>query len=488
MRLTWLGMMTLGAAASLTAIGEREAKACGGCFHEPQAPTETPSMITGHRMILSISSKQTTLYDQIKYSGNPKTFAWVLPISGLAEVGLSADIVFSTLGAMTETRVIPPPMNCPSPPAGSCNSRSGGGFGSASDNSPSAGAAPNPQDAASPAPPPVTVTKEETVGPYETVQLRSTDPQALNDWLTSHGFAIPDDVKPIIKQYVDEHFDFLAMKLVPGAGVQSMRPVRVTTAGAAPVLPLRMVAAGTGATVGITLWVIGEGRYEPQNFPMFKIDTDELVYDWNAGSSNFVTLRAQKTAASGGRGWEVENSTDISQFQVTNMVTYANFPQYDAGADYPGSGGDSDAGNAGDAGPAAKSPSQMRQADLDALFAGIPSGNARVTRLRGDLAHAALTTDLSLQASADQATLPLSRQITKELNEPMCPIYQGCTVVGQGPRSQAQEAVKNSGNETFSCATTLKSPRTTSTFALIAACAAVAGIAVIRGRRRRGEK
>ena len=32
------------------------------------------------------------------------------------------------------------------------------------------------------------------------------------------------------------------------------------------------------------------------------------------------------------------------------------------------------------------------------------------------------------------------RNVTKELNEPTCPIYQGCEVVGQGPRSQAQAA------------------------------------------------
>ena len=35
--------------------------------------------------------------------------------------------------------------------------------------------------------------KRETVGPYETVQLRSTDPNALNNWLTTNGFAIGEN-------------------------------------------------------------------------------------------------------------------------------------------------------------------------------------------------------------------------------------------------------------------------------------------------------
>ena len=90
------------AAAALGLITEKSARACGGCFVPPQ---EKESVITDHRMVLSISSKQTTLYDQIRYSGSPASFAWVLPISGAATVGLSSDTVFSVLDAMTATAV-----------------------------------------------------------------------------------------------------------------------------------------------------------------------------------------------------------------------------------------------------------------------------------------------------------------------------------------------------------------------------------------------
>ncbi len=478
MRLFLVALGTATAVASVALATERDASACGGCFHEPTPPTETPSEVTAHRMILSISSKQTTLYDQIKFEGNPKSFAWVLPISGVAKIGLSSDIVFSTLGSMTENVVIAPPQNCPQPPAGSCNN-SGGVFGSggggASDEATGAASPAQSSDAGA-GPPPVRVSHEETVGPYETVQLHSDDPMALNTWLTSHGYTIPDDVKPIVAQYVGEKFDFLAMKLVPGAGVQSMRPVRVTTAGASPVLPLRMVAAGTGATVGITLWLLGEGRYEPQNFTFFKIGADELIWDWNTSSSNYTALRAQKTADSVGKSWEVENSTDISMKQFTNSITYANFPQYDAGADYTGT----DSGDAG-----GETPTQVRQDDLTALFEGIAGNTVRVTRLRADLAHSSLSVDLSLQASSDQSELPLQRIVTKEANEPMCPLYQGCTVVGQGPRSQAQASLNTvPGKESFSCTSATQKSSVGSTLAL-SALATLAGFAAIRSRRRR---
>src|SRR5262249_25967804 len=143
----------------------------------------------------------------------------------------------------------------------------------------------------------VTVTAEQVVGPYATVQLHpnsTTDTMAVTSWLDANGYAIPGAVSPIIAAYVQEGFDFLAIKLVPGQGVQSMRPISVTSTGAALSLPLRMVAAGTGATVGITLWVVATGRYEPQNFSSFTIDPSTLVWDWSTSSSNYVQLRTAK--------------------------------------------------------------------------------------------------------------------------------------------------------------------------------------------------
>ena len=50
-----------------------DAAACGGCFPPQPPPGEPVSLVTDHRMILSVSQKQTTLYDQIQYSGSPES-------------------------------------------------------------------------------------------------------------------------------------------------------------------------------------------------------------------------------------------------------------------------------------------------------------------------------------------------------------------------------------------------------------------------------
>lgn len=456
--LALIGATALGLALTLAAP---DADACGGCF---PPPGENQSVVTDHRMILSVSKTQTTLYDQIQYSGNPSSFAWVLPISGTVDVGLSADTLFGALGNLTSTIVQAPPDRCPAPP----NCRS-----SYDDEAPQASAGGGFQDAGAS---PVDVLKRETVGPYETVQLRSTDANALTNWLTQNGFAIPEDIKPVIDSYVTEHFDFLALKLLPGKDVQTMRPVRVTSQGASPVLPLRMVAAGTGAVVGVSLWVVAEGRYEPQNFPFFSIKDDDLVWDWASSSSNYKDLRAERSAALTGRGWEIETALKLNRFQLESIVTNLARVNPSVGADYAPVEKD---------GQVVKTADQVREEDMATLFNGIADGQDHVTRLRADLAHAALTTDLALIASGDQTDLPQVRRPKGEKGQPVCTVYSGCEAVGTAPRDEAiARSEANGDGESFSCETaTTKRHAPGFSFAGMGGLAAFLGFALIRARR-----
>jgi hypothetical protein len=432
-------------------VHARDAAACGGCFQ----PGENPTVVTDHRMLFSISPDQSTLYDQIRYSGSPSSFGWVLPIAGTVEVGLSADVVFSALDQLTQTRVQAPPQNCPAPPL-DCQAK----------NTPSAGAAFGGDAGAADGG--VDVLAQAVVGPYETVQLSSTNATALTDWLASHGYVVDPTVQPVIDAYVAGHFNFLALKLVPGAGVQAMRPVRVTTKGSSLSLPLRMIAAGTGATVGISLWVIAEGRYQPQNFPFFHIEDAELAWDWTQNKSNYVDLRAQKEQTLGaGKTWEIESSIAISEAQIRGREFGVPDTYYDPVKDPDG-------------GAVTETPAQVQNDDFAAMFHGI--GSARVTRMRADVAHAELATgDLVLTASPDQSVLPNIRVVTRELNQPQCPVYQGCEIVGTAPRDQAAASSTgmSGGGSTATCAA---SPRFAGGW-LIAGLGAL-GLAVVKLRRR----
>jgi MYXO-CTERM domain-containing protein len=469
----WLGALCgVVAVASLT--GEHEARACGGSF---LPPTETETVTTDHRMILSVSKDQTTLYDQIEYHGSPSSFAWVLPIKGTVTIGLSADILFDTLDTLTATQVVEPSPNCPAPPA--CDFEAPNAAGAADDAGAAGGGG-------------VTVTAQQQVGPYDTVQLHSTDPTALTTWLTAHGYAVPSSATPVIDGYVSDGFDFLAMKLIPGKGVKAMRPVRVTSQGASAVLPLRMVAVGTGATTGITLWVVADGRWEPQNFPFFIIKDSELTWDWTTNSSNYETLRLSKEAALGGKGWQIESSLELSQFTVQNTVTQniefappgtssggAYLPPTGDGGIATGDGGATDSGVTGSdsgGGDASAEETAAATQDLAVLFRGISGQNARFTRIRSDIAHAALVNDLTLQASSDQGELTNLYLTTSQIGQPECPIYNACNVVGEAPRNQAVAAANGGCNAT---------PSTAGSPLALAGLAGFLGLGAIRARRRR---
>jgi len=380
------------------------ASACGGCFHEPPLPTGESSQVTGHRMVQVISTTESTLYDQISYSGNPASFAWVLPVKGLVKVGLSSDVIFAALSDDTKINVLPPPINCPPPP--SCWDPSSTGFSASF-----AGAGGNGGGGG------VTVVAQEVVGPYDTVQLSSTDPAALNNWLVMNGYVIPPDIAPVISAYVNEGFDFFAMKLVPGAGLDSMRPVRITTPGANPKLPLRMVAAGTGMITPITLWVIGEGRYEPTNFNSFVLNPADVIWNWDTQSSNYAMLK-DSTFQANKDAWLVEYAAPMSTANFTSEIeTVCSF--------YPSQSGYGDAmGNM---------VQQECDEDLQQLFSGVDPTSAWLTRLRGELSRQAFAKDLTLGADMDQSNVSNVIQTTQSTGKaPECPVYPPCNTSGTG--------------------------------------------------------
>jgi Uncharacterized protein conserved in bacteria (DUF2330) len=279
-------------AAGSLLVTPRPAQACGGCFTPPQQVTD----VTDHRMAFSISQQQTVLWDQIKYSGQPQDFAWVLPVQPGAQVQLSHDEFFAALDALSDPVIAAPPSNC---------GRSGSGCAFGGTTSASG-------DFAGAAGPGVQVVSQSVIGPYDTATLHATDPDALYDWLVANDYDIPDGIRPVIDAYVAGGFDFIALRLAPGQGVQAMQPVRVVSAGAGLTLPLRMVAAGVGDQVGLTLYVIGEGRYEAQNFPNAVFDDSKLQWLHAQNISNYEPLAEQIMQGDSGRTWLTEFSETTS--------------------------------------------------------------------------------------------------------------------------------------------------------------------------------
>jgi hypothetical protein len=235
-------------------------------------------------MALATSETRTVLWDQIQYAGDPGDFSWVLPVRPGAYLEASTDAWFEALDSVTTTRVSAPPLTCAQPDSPSSGCGCGTMSASADLAAPGAGGFVDNG---------VSVLHVGTVGPYETVTLSSTDGDALTSWLDAHDYQVPPDIEPVITAYVDEGFDFIALRLASNQSVSQMTPVRVVTPGPPAPLPLRMVAAGVGAYVDITLYVIGEGRHALPDLHEVTLDLDLLRWDFGTSTSNYLEVREE---------------------------------------------------------------------------------------------------------------------------------------------------------------------------------------------------
>ncbi len=457
----------LGLAAALVGY-EGTARACGACF----ASSSESTVVSDHRMALSISKEHTILWDQISYSGNPKEFAYVIPARPGTRLEPSKEAFFSSLDASTRPIIMSPQyaggggggggyypggggssqgydsagnskgsggccssadvLSAYSSAAGSPSSDAGAAYGSGGNSAPEA-----PRE-------PVTIVDQAVVGPYETVTLRANEPGALQKWLVANGYEIPEIAGPIIETYVAEQFDFIALRLRPGKDVRAMEPIRIVSPGADPSLPLRLMQIGVGAKVGITLWVVTEGRYHTANFPDALVDFEKLVWDPTQTRSNYQELSQAAMAYGDGRGFLTEYA-DKPSLEVTGQgirpgmisnpgladvyaatclvdPTQAPWQEKEAGAPGDASGdldaGDLDGGLAdgGDGGDPADAGTEGGVAvtpppppwtpkqcdDLDIALTGLHTNDVWVTRLRANLPRVALAATLKLEPTAKQ--------------------------------------------------------------------------------------
>ena len=390
-----LGAMGLGVATM--AVTADDARACGGCFH---GPSQNGDVITDHRMIFRVTPEQTTLYDEIEYQGNPQSFAWVLPDprSGAGGPELGRRLRSARPGDADDHRVA----QSSRVPFLLVRQRAAAGFGSSSGSS-GGGAA----DASAG----VSVISQQVVGPYDTVQLQSTESERAHDLADGERLRHPD-------RHPAHH------RRVRAGGVRLPRaqaPARAGRAGDAARQrddvgrgPLAAAAHGRGGDGGHgRRHAVGHGRGALRGRELPELRHPARRSSSGTGTletSNYTTLRQQKERPANFATWQTESSLDIYAVpgREARCSTTSRSQDY---LPIPGS----DAGGDGGAGQTAD---QVRQADLATLFPGGDQDTVRITRMRADLAHAALASDLALQASADQSDLSNFYQVTQSVNAP----------------------------------------------------------------------
>ncbi len=104
----------------------------------------------------------------------------------------------------------------------------------------------------------VDVIGREVIGGYDVARLRADDAGALDDWLADNGYTLPEGAEPILADYVDEDWRFVAIRLAPGAG-GSLRPLRIAFDTDEPVYPMRLSQLAS-VPIDLTLYVLSSAE------------------------------------------------------------------------------------------------------------------------------------------------------------------------------------------------------------------------------------
>ncbi len=183
--------------------------------------------------------------------GNAQRAAWIMPVPGRATVELGDGDLFDELRELTR-----PERKTRShfwPRSGDWPFSSGMSDGA---GAPAAGAAP-----------PVGVVGREQLGDFDVARLTATDPDALKNWLESNGFQLPDRLATEVKPYVDQQWEYVAVRLAPRGGQGKvlrgdLDPLKIRFDSDRLVYPMRLSRmARTPQSLG--LYVLADHRMEP---------------------------------------------------------------------------------------------------------------------------------------------------------------------------------------------------------------------------------
>lgn len=284
----------LGAFAVGSSIAPGSARACGGLFCDGRPPNPfapLPVAQNGENVVFAIDkdpkggSPTLTAHIQILYTGDAAQFSWIVPVDANPTLDVGTDQLFASLATATQPQFVAsyatdgqclPDASCPG-----CDGKSPSAGGGSMRGADAGVLTAGPEGA-------VNVSFQGAVGSYDAAVIQSTDPLALKTWLTTNGYVVDDASAAIIDMYVHENKYFVALKLMNGAGVKSIRPIVLKFFGAEPCVPLRLTAIAANPDMPVRIWVLADGRVVPKTF--FEVKIDEALIDWTSGGANYLSL------------------------------------------------------------------------------------------------------------------------------------------------------------------------------------------------------
>jgi hypothetical protein len=253
------------------------------------------------------SEPHTEAHIQIQYEGDPESFAWLVPVTQVPEVLVGSQALFDNLLEATQPTFTLNSRfgsNCGNGPV--ANAAAGCGFGddavSLEFDRFSSGETGGGADDEGGGP---DILDRGFAGAFEYVILTADSADVIVDWLDASGYQQDPDAPPILEEYVQEGFVFVAFKLRGGAGLDEIHPLALRYPGVEPCIPLRLTRIAATENMAIRAFFLGHERAVPQNWAHVELNFAKIDWMGNAAASYLANI-ALAIDEAGGRAFITE--------------------------------------------------------------------------------------------------------------------------------------------------------------------------------------
>jgi len=287
-----------------------QAEACGGNFCDT-GPMAMPVDQTGENILFKIDETSVEAHIQISIDTNTdaEKFAWVIPVTALPEFSVGSQILFDN---MLQASV---PSYGLQQNADFCGDSGDEGGDPATDSGtgdgdgdPGTGGGPEGPD----------VVFQGSVGAFEIAVLDGGTVDGVMTWLGDNGYEQDPNAEPILAQYLEEEFLFVALKLGVDADLADIHPIVIKYDGDEPCVPIRLTAIAAADDMDIRTFFLGEARVAPKNYRHVLVNP--LKIDWLANGANYkevITMAVDADEANG-------NAFVTEYAGPSNVISLAN--------------------------------------------------------------------------------------------------------------------------------------------------------------------
>jgi hypothetical protein len=302
------GLVAASFALSTLALAPSDAQACGGFFCSATNPV---NQAAEHIVFAQNGDGTVTAVIEIQYQGPAEQFSWLLPISSVPmgdEIAVASNAALQRLKQATN-----PQYNLTVRVEGTCDERE---FPQSASNDSSGSSGPGIN--LSGGEKGVTVEAQGVVGSFEwtaiSVDEALADPaDVATTWLRDNGYDVPEGAAGLLRPYLEEGLYLLALKLVKGADVGSIRPIVLTYDAELPMIPIKLTAVAANEDMGVLAWLLGDAQAVPKNYN--SLELNEARINWFNANANYNQVVSQAADDAGGHGFVTEMAGATAQLK-----------------------------------------------------------------------------------------------------------------------------------------------------------------------------